>query len=142
MSDPADLIAGLAELLKADAGVAAIAADRVYGGELPASEAKNMPRAAVVISGSGGISLTAGSYVEHDTARVDAFAYGVTQHEATLVLAAVALAMRRIRRKVSEGVLIHWAQPAGGSTGGRDPALAWPRAFQSFQVFHALEAVS
>jgi hypothetical protein len=50
--------------------------------------------------------------------------------------------MRRIKRTVSANVLIHWAQPAGGGTGGRDPALAWPRAFQSFQVFHALEEVT
>lgn len=142
MPDAADLIAGLVALLLADAGVAALAPARVFGGELPASEAEFMPRAALVVAASGGVSLTAGSYAEHDTARVDLFAYGVTQHEASLVLAAGALAMRRIRRTVSQNALIHWAQPAGGGTGARDQSLAWPRAFQSFQVFYALEAVS
>jgi hypothetical protein len=139
---PADPIAGLAGILLADAGVAALAGVRVFGGELPKAEAQFMPRAALVVAPSGGISLTGGSYAEHDTGRVDLFAYGATQHEATLLLASAAIAMRRIKRAVSAGVLIHWAQPAGGGTDGRDPALAWPRAFQSFQVFYALEEVT
>jgi hypothetical protein len=141
VANAADLIAGLVAILLADSGVAAMAATRVFGGELPAAEAKHMPRTALVVAASGGVSLTGGSYAEHDTGRVDLFAYGSTQHEANLLLAAAAIALRRIKRKVSAGVLIHWAQPAGGGTGGRDPALTWPRAFQSFQVFHALEEV-
>lgn len=141
MADPADLIAGLVALLLADTAVAAIADARVFGGELPPAESRNMPRGALVVTASGGFSLTGGSYAEHDTGRVDLFAYGATPNEASQLLAAGALAMRRIQRTVSEGVVIHWAQPAGGVTGGRDQALAWPRAFQSFQVFHALEEV-
>ncbi len=141
MADAADLIAGLVALLAADAGVSAQVASRVFGGEVPAEEAKFMPRKALVVAPSGGVSLTGGSYVEHDTGRVDLFGYGATQREASQVLAAAALAMRRIKRTVSANVLIHWAQPAGGGTGGRDPVLAWSRAFQSFQVFHALEEV-
>lgn len=142
MPDPADPIAALAALLAADTAVAALAGARVFGGELPPAEARTMPRAALVVAPSGGISLTAGSYVEHDSVRADLFAYGATQKEASRLLAAAALALRRIRRAVSGGVLIHWAAPAGGGTAGRDPALAWPRAFQSFQVFHALESVT
>jgi hypothetical protein len=141
MADPADLVAGLVALLLLDPGVQAQAAARVWGGEVPEAEAARMPRSALVVAPSGGISLTAGSFAEHDTARVDLFGYGATQCEASRVLAAGALAMRRINRAVSGNVLIHWAQPAGGGTGGRDPTLAWPRAFQSFQVFHALEEV-
>lgn len=142
MAEPAVLVDGLVPLLAADAGVAALVAARVFGGELPEAETNHMPRKALVVAPSGGFSLTGGSYVEHDTARVDLFAYGATQREANQVLAAAALAMRRIRRTVSANVLIHWAQPAGGGTSGRDPALIWPRAFQSFQVFHALEEVT
>lgn len=137
----ADPIAALLALLADDAAVAGLVDTRVFGGEVPGDEAKHMPRKALVVAPSGGSSLTGGSYAEHDTSRVDLFGYGATQQEANQVLAAAALVMRRIRRTVSANVLIHWAQPAGGSTGGRDAALAWPRAFQSFQVFHALEEV-
>jgi len=141
MADAAVLVDGLVALLLADAGVSALVAARVFGGELPPGETAHMPRQALVVAPSGGISLTGGSYAEHDTGRVDLFGYGATQREANQVLAAAALAMRRIQRTVSANVLIHWARPAGGGTGGRDQALVWPRAFQSFQVFHALEEV-
>lgn len=141
MPSAADPIAGLVALLLADTGVTAIAAARVFGGELPEAEAKNMPRSALVVAASGGVSLTGGSYAETDTARVDLFAYGATQHQANQLLATAALVMRRIKREVSANVLLHWAQPAGGGTSGRDAALTWPRAFQSFQILHALEEV-
>lgn len=138
----ADLIGALAAMLKADAVIAALAGARVFGGELPEAEASFMPRAAIVLAFSGGTSLTGGSFVEHDTQRIDLFAYGATPRDAEGLRDAAALALRRLRRSVWAGVLIHWAEPAGGVTGARDPDAAWPRAFQSFQVFHALVPVS
>ncbi|MDZ4306983.1 hypothetical protein, partial [Allopontixanthobacter sp.] len=68
--------------------------------------------------------------------------FGETPHEAARVMAAAALAMRRLRRSVHAGVLLHWAESAGGASAGREPQTEWPRQFQSFQVFHALETVS
>jgi hypothetical protein len=139
---PADPIAALMALLKADAATAAIAGARVFGGELPEDEAAFMPREAIVVAMSGGVSMTAGSFVEHDTQRIDLFAYGATPREAEQLAATAALALRRARRAVWADTLIHWIQPAGGAAAARDPDAAWPRAFQSFQVFHALEAVA
>lgn len=138
----ADVVAALAALLAADAPTAAIAGTRVFGGELPAAEAAAMPREAIVLVPSGGISLTGASFVEHDTQRIDLFAYGATPHAAEQLRDTAALALRRARRKVWAGVLIHWVQPAGGVTNARDPDAAWPRAFQSFQVLHGLVPVS
>lgn len=138
----ADPVAAVVELLKADAGTAAIAGTRVFGGELPADEAANMPRAAIVVAASGGTSLTAKSFAEFDTARVDLFAYGATPREAEQLADTAALALRRARRKVWAGTLIHWINPAGGSAGARDPDAAWPRVFRSFQLLHALVALS
>lgn len=138
----ADVIAALVAFLKADSGVAALAGARVFGLELPASEAVSMPRKAVVLQTSGGVRLTAGSYARHDTQRVDAFAYGETPFEAEALRRAVFDALKPLRREVSAGVLIHWVEPAGGWSTLRDPDAAWPAAFQSFQVFFAEQAAA
>ncbi|MFZ5749100.1 MAG: tail completion protein gp17 [Pseudomonadota bacterium] len=138
----ADVVGALVAFLAADAATAAIVGARVFGGELPSEEAAAMPRAAIVLTASGGSSLTGGSYVEHDTQRVDLFAYGATPHAAEQLRDVAAMALRRLRRGVWAQVLVHWAQPAGGSTGARDPDAAWPRAFQSFQIFHAIRTVA
>lgn len=141
----ADLLAALVALLKEDSAVAALVGSganaRVFAGELPAHQTAHMPRTAIVLALSGGPSLTGRSFVEHDTQRVDLFAYGATPRQAEQLRFAASAAMRRTRRGVWAGVLIHWVQSAGGVTSGRDPALAWPRVFQSFQVFHSLEEV-
>lgn len=138
-----DLLAALSALLMADPAVAALvgtgANARVFAGELPAAQTAHMPRTAIVLALSGGPSLTGRSFVEADTQRVDLFAYGRSLREAEQLRFAASAAMRRMRRGVWAGVLIHWVQSTGGVTSSRDPALAWPRAFQSFQVFHALE---
>lgn len=137
----ADPVAALVALLKADSAVAGIVDARVFGGELPAGEAASMPRAALVLRASGGTSLTAGSYVEHDTMRIDLFAFGATPHAAGDLCAIAALVLRRVQRAVAAQTLIHWVKSAGGYSSGREPDTDWPRAFQSFQVFHALESV-
>lgn len=142
MSDaPADLTAALVQLMKQNATITALLDDWVFGGELPPGATAQMPKRALVIALSGGVSLTSGSNAEHDTQRVDVFGYGETPHEAARVIATAGLVMRRIERVVSEGVLIHWARQAGGFSAGRDGQTQWPRAFQSFQVFHSLTEV-
>lgn len=141
MPEPADLEAGLIALLLADAAIAAIVEDRVFGAELPADQARHMPRAAIVVAKSGGPSLTGGSFAEHDAQRVDLFAYGGTPWAAEQLRGLAALTFRRARRAVWAGCLIHSINPAGGSANARDPDAAWPRAFQSFQVMHGLVAV-
>ncbi len=141
MAEPADWIAALVALLKADGDIAAAVGTRVFGGELPAEEAAAMPRKALVLEPSGGSSLTGRSFIEHDTSRFDLFAYGATPREAGALADLAGLALRNARRGVRAGVLIHWVQPAGGSSSGRDPSLAWPRAFRSFQVLHSLQEI-
>ena len=135
-----DITAALVTFLKADAGVLALVGTRVFGVELPGAEASEMPRKTVVLSPSGGVSLAAGSYIPHDTQRVDAFSYGETLIEADKVRRAVFDAFRVRRRGVTGNTLIHWIESAGGWVSQRD--LKWPRAFQSFQVYHALAAAA
>ncbi|XHC12291.1 DUF3168 domain-containing protein [Labrenzia sp. ac12] len=138
----ANVIGALVEALKADSIVAALTADRVFGGELPKDETRHMPRHAIVVAPSGGVSTAAGSYVEHDTQRVDLLAFGPTPNEANALLRSARRAMTSIRRQIFSGCLIHWAEPAGGFSARRDGATQWPVAFQPYQVFHALQEVS
>ena len=135
-----DIISALVVMLKADGGITALVGTRVFGVELPGGEAASMPRKAVVLSPSGGVSLAAGSYINHDTQRVDAFSYGETLFEADKVRRAVFDAFRVRRRGKTGTTLIHWIESAGGWVSQRDADAAWPRSFQSFQVYHALEA--
>jgi hypothetical protein len=141
MSEPADLEAGLRAYFKADVATNAITSGRIFGGELHPDETEFMPRAAIVLKASGGVSLTGESFVEHDTQRVDVFAFGPTPRDAAKVMRVAALALRRLRRGVYGGVLIHWANSASGSLPGREPVTEWPRQFQSFQVMHGLVAI-
>lgn len=133
----ADVIAGLVQVLKDDPAVAALAGARVFGLELPPTEAKAMPRKAIVLRASGGASLAAGATVEHDSQRVDLMAYGETPFEAARLRRTAADAFKGLQRQVSAGTLIHWVEPAGGFATERDPDAAWPLAFQSFQAFYA-----
>jgi hypothetical protein len=137
----ANLEAGLVAFLRADAALAALVGTRVFGSELPPAETAAMPRRALVLRASGGVSLTGDSFLEHDTQRIDAFAFGATPLEAAQVMRAAAAALRNLRRSVHAGVLIHWVNSAGGSAAGREPTTEWPRQFQSFQVFFALNEV-
>ncbi|ADZ70121.1 tail completion protein gp17 [Polymorphum gilvum] len=137
----ADLIGALVAALKADGDIAALAGTRVFGGELPADETAFMPRAAIVLALSGGPSLAAGSYLPHDTQRVDALSFAATPRAANALAQACRRVLAGLRRQVVAGCLIHWAEPAGGLSARRDSDTRWPVAFQSFQVFHALEAV-
>lgn len=138
MSAPADLEGALVAYLKTDAALAALVGTRIFAGELPAEETKFMARTAIVLRASGGIPLLGDTYVEHDTQRIDAFAFGETPREAARVMRAAFLAFRRLQRSVHAGCLIHWVNSAGGSIAGREPTTEWPRQFQSFQVMHGL----
>lgn len=138
---PADLEGGVVAYLKADTVTAAATDGRIFGGELPATETASMPRTAIVLRASGGASLTGDSTLEHDTQRVDVFAFGATPRAAAAVMRAANLALRRLPRSVHAGCLIHWANAASGSIAGREPVTEWPRQFQSFQVMHGLVAI-
>lgn len=138
MDEEADLEGGVVSYLKTGARVTALAGARIFGGELPSEETKFMPRHAIVVRASGGVSLTGESLLEHDTQRLDVFTFGSTPREAARLMRAAARHLRSLTRSVHGGVLLHWANPASGSIAGREPVTEWPRQFQSFQVMHGL----
>ena len=137
MPDIADPIAALVALLKADSTVNTPTAGRVYGSELPKSEAREQPRKAVLIEAAGGVSPVAGSTAELTAQRVDAICYGETPFEAQELRRLVFGACKPAHRVVHASTLIHWIEDAGGSVDGRDRDTRKPFAAQSFQVFFA-----
>jgi len=141
MAEDVDIIEALVALLKADVPVSGVADTRVFGGELPKGEAASMPRPAVVLQASGGISSAAGSDVQHDTQRIDLVAYAASPSAAESLRRKCRRALTNCSRRVVGKALIHWIAPAGGFSQGRDRDGKWPYAFQSFQVFHALKEV-
>lgn len=142
MDQPADLQAGLVAYLSAQSGVAFLVGDRVFGGELPSEEAAFMPRRALVIRLSGGVSLTGESTLDHDTQRFDVFSYGKTPLQAGTVMSQADHALRSLTRGVWADCLIHRVNSAGGASQGREPVTEWPRHFRSYQALHGLTQVS
>lgn len=138
----ADPVGAVVAMLLADADVAALVATRGFGGELPAAETDDMPRAAFVVKASGGVAMNGQGFAEYDTQRVDLHAFGRTPAEAAGLADLCALKLRRARRQVAAGTLVHWVQSAGGFSSGREPVTDWPRAWRSFQVCCALVKVS
>lgn len=134
----ADPEAGLVAFLRQSQPLSQMIEGRVYAGELPADETRNMPRKALVLRASGGAQLLGDTYADTDTQRFDLFAFGETPFEAARVMRAAAIALRMMRRGVHGGCLFHWAASAGGSFAGREPVTEWPRHFQSFQIMHGL----
>lgn len=137
----ADIIGAIVAILKADTAVASEAGDNVFGGELPKDAVSTGPLRGVLVQPSGGVSLSAGTFSETDSQRFDLYAYGRTVIEANGLRNLCRRPLVAVRREVVAGCLIHWIEPAGGFSTGRDPDTAWPYAFQSFQVLHALEEV-
>lgn len=136
MSDP---IGALVDVLKADADTAALAGVHVYGAELPQDMVARLPANAIVVSASGGPSLTGESDAEVDTQRVDLTCYGATPFEAEQLRRVAARAVRGIRRRMIGDTLIHTVSTAGGFSAGRDRDGGWPTAFQSFQLLYAFD---
>ena len=134
----ADIVTAIVDLLKADAGVAALAGTRVFGGELPPAEAASMPRHAIVVQPSGGAPFQPASLLNGEAQRLDVVAYGATAYEAASLRAAAAAALIATVRALVGEVLVHWVQAAGGYLSGRDRDGEWPYAFQSFQALFSI----
>lgn len=144
MTQITDVKAALIEILKADADTAEEVGTRVFGDELPRGQTASMPRKCIVIRSAGGVIPTWAAFtLPLEVQRVDLLCYGETQFAADEVRRAAFGAMRAIQRKLSNGVLVHWAQPAGGAAHGRDgPDSDWPFKWNSYQVMSDERAAS
>lgn len=139
MTDP---VAAAVAALASDVPTTTLAGEHLYGGELPHAVAAGMPRRAILVVPSGGISLTAGSRAEVDSQRIDLFAFGATPLEANELCQVAARRLWLIEREVFAGTLIHWINRAGGFSQARDRDGQWPQCFRSFQVFYSTQAAA
>lgn len=134
-----NVIAALVALLKADTAVAAIAGTRVYGGELPEADAPFMPRAAVVITPSGGERENGVDYLTRP--HIDVRSYGATQREGWLLDQAVHDYLKHNLRKSAANTLVHSVSPDTGPFLMRDADGQWPMTFSTYRVLAAEVAV-
>lgn len=120
-----------------DPDVAAITGGRIFGGDIPSSQTRHMPRTAVLIQDAGSL----GAYGESNRfgdLRIDIACYGPTAYEAWQVRQAVKLANKhRLHRVTFGGVLLHWARQAGGVGHLRDPQTDWTYHLTSWQLLAA-----
>lgn len=137
----ADIIAAIVALLKADAGVSALAGADVYGVEMPADAVKRMPIDGIVVQPSGGAPMTEESDAQLDAQRIDIIAYGATPNAANALRRAAAGALHRTKRRVVANVLIHWINKAGGFYAARERDGLWPQSFQSFQILYSTQEI-
>jgi len=137
----ADVVSALVAYLAADAGVAALVGARVFGIELPAAEAAAMPRKALLLRESGGVSPVDAGYTELAGQRLDVFAYGETPYEARRVGRAAYGVLKQLRRATVDvggtATLVHSVSEAGGALTLRDTEAGWAARFQSFQALYS-----
>jgi len=124
-------ITALLTYLKADAGVSALAATRVFGAENPWDEAGSQPRYAVVVWPSGGRPE---HYVPLQPVRVDIECYGATPFQGMTLYLAVCEAMKNAARENVSDTLIHTATQSGGPLTNRSPDTHWPYTWSSWLV--------
>lgn len=131
-----DPLAAIVAYVKADSTVNTLVSGRVYGSELPGTEAfnKSMPAATILFIGSGGGSLLGASYLELAEPRIDAFCYGSTPYQAALVSRNLTPLLRQMKRNVKAGALLHWAHPSGGPISSREPGTEWPVCWSAYSV--------
>lgn len=131
MSIP-DPIADIVTLLLADNAVAALVDERVFGAELPADEAKDMPRAAIVVSPAGGPGRP--GTVKYRRLRVDTICFGADLLESWQVHAAVREVLETLAHRDSSLFSIEMSSEAANA---RDPVKQWPTCYASYRVLTA-----
>lgn len=108
-------------------GEAGVDEPRVFGLEVPKAEAdgEKMPRKCIVVrqSGLGGQS---GGYVRIQKTLLDIDCYGETPYEAELLRLEVNRFLKDLRRRMSEGFLLHSFDLVNGPLHLREPQTEWP----------------
>jgi len=131
------------DFLLNDAGVVDLVSTRVYFAELPRADTKLAPRAAVVVSASGGGGTGAGdrSFIPLTKMRMDVRAYAATPYACWAIHLAVLDALKNLSRAVETATLLHCATVTGGPLQLRDGDLDWPLVLSVYDVIVAEVAI-
>lgn len=135
-----DPIESIAAWLRSQAAVTAVvASDRIYGHELPDGTYNYMPRAAVVISASGGPGDA--TVMNLGRQRIDVRVYGKKLADARAKYGVVHQALKHMVREVVGGAFLHSADLEAGAVEAREPDTGWPMIFASYRVMYAEHSV-
>ena len=123
-----NITAAMVDYLANDMRVTRLAGERVYGAELPAYEAAEMPRKTILVMASGGLGAGAGTSSQTPWAnnRFDIRCYGETPYIADILHNVVYRAMHDLRVHDYEGMRLVTAVKSGGPLPGRDMDADWP----------------
>lgn len=132
-------MAAIRAFLLANATVADLVGQRVYGNEIPDVEAALMPRKLILVLSAGGAYLSQAnrSYMQVDARMKDVNCYGETPYEARKLWDAVNEALKGMRRHLRGDCLLYSAVKIGGPTSLREPDSKWPFTLSSYQVLAA-----
>jgi hypothetical protein len=139
MSIP-DATGALVAVLKAEPTIAALVAGRVFGQSLPAKEATNMPRAAIIVQNTGG---SGGLYGLSKllTQQVDIRSYGRTSYEANQVALTVYVFLNGLLRGLSSQTLIYSCRNLVKPFYGEESDDLWPFSTTVWEVNSSLQPV-
>ena len=134
-------LAAVVQMLLDDLNISQLCGNRVYGSELPRNQAKEQPRAALVLRPSGGGSIGPGarSWTPWTVMRLDVTAYGKDPDEAINVHWAAYRAFTDLERTVIANCILHNAVVTGGPITGRDGDTDWPFVLGVYDVSAVLE---
>lgn len=119
-----DAVSAIRELLLADPTVNMVTEGRVFGGELPPTEAQNLPRDTVVVAYAGGDPHRGTTPIMG--ARLMIWCWSKSFHTAGKLDAAVFDVLDNVIRVTIGHVLIHAVMPVGAPAAYKDPDFGWP----------------
>lgn len=136
MTVAVDTLGALIGYLRGLTTVSALAGARIYGAELPATEAAHMPRACVVLRHAGqGFGSWGMRRTGVGSQRFDVRCYGATPREAMLLSGVVTAAMKGLVRHADGATVLFDAAHTGGPFSLLEPdGLEWPFALTSYNV--------
>jgi len=126
-----DVVGALITHFKAESAITDLVSTRIWGGQLPVSEAENMPRKNVVMAHAGGFEEFRSAPIAR--VRVDIFSYGEGYLEAVGVDGAVADVLRAIHRTIAGTTLLHSAG-YGGPIRMNIPESGWEYIMRSATI--------
>ena len=119
-----DGLGALITYLRAQSDISTLLGNRVYGLELLALDADEMPRKAIVLNHAGGVGEN--SYADIFKLRIDFFCYGETPYEAQETWRTLRPILRDMERNTAASTVLYNAQHSAGPVYLRSQDTEWP----------------